>query len=52
MDKLNIGFTSKVKPIKPINGQLTLCKCYVMGLGKNEKKTNIAKEAVDDALPS
>ena len=52
MDKLNIGFTSKVKPIKPINEQFTLCKCYVMALGKNENKTNIPKEAVDDALPS
>ena len=52
MDKLNIGFTSKIKPIKPINEQFTLCKCYVMALGKNENKTNIPKEAVDDALPS
>ena len=52
MDKLNIRFTSKMKPIKPINEQFTLCKCYVMALGKNENKTNIPKEAVDDALPS
>lgn len=52
MDKLNIGFTSKIKPIKPINEQFTLCKCYVMALGKNKNKTNIPKEAVDDALPS
>lgn len=52
MDKLNIGFTSKIKPIKPINKQFTLCKCYVMALGKNKNKSNIPKEAVDDALPS
>lgn len=52
MNKLNIVFTGKAKPVKPINEQFTLCKCYVMALGKNQNKTNIPKEAVEDALPS
>ena len=52
MDKLEIGFTSKIVPVKPINDQLTLCRCYVLALGQNQNKTNISKEAVDDALPS
>lgn len=51
-DRLGIGFTSKIVPVKPINDQMTLCKCYVMAIGKNQNKSNISKEAVDDALPS
>lgn len=47
-----IGFTSKIVPVKPINDQMTLCKCYVLAIGKNQNKSNISKEAVDDALPS
>lgn len=50
--RLKIGFTSKIVPVKPINEQMTLCKCYVMAIGKNQNKSNIPKEAVDDALPS
>lgn len=52
MEKLEIGFTSKIVPVKPINDQLTLCRCYIMAIGKNQNRTNISKEAVDDALPS
>lgn len=51
-DKMVIGFTGKVTPQKPVNDQMTLCKCYVMALGKNQNKTNITKEASDKALPS
>jgi hypothetical protein len=50
--KMVIGFTGKVVPKKPVNDQMTLCKCYVMALGKNQNKTNISKEASDNALPS
>lgn len=49
---IEITFKAKIKPVKPINDQLTLCKCYVMALGKNVNKTIISKEAVDDALPT
>lgn len=41
----------KIKPVKPINEQFTLCKCFVMAIGKNVNKTIISKESVDDALP-
>lgn len=51
-EKMVIGFTGKVVPKKPVNDQMTLCKCYVMAIGKNQNKSNISKEASDDALPS
>lgn len=51
-DRLGINFTSKITPVKPINDQMTLCKCYVMAPGKNDNKTNIPKEAVEDAVPT
>ena len=46
-----ITFKAKIKPVKPINEQFTLCKCFVMAIGKNVNKTIISKESVDDALP-
>lgn len=49
---ITISFNSKIKPVKPINEQFTLCKCYVMAIGKNVNKSIISKEAVDDALPT
>lgn len=49
---IKIDFTSKIVPVKPINDQLTLCKCFVMAVGKNGNQTIISKDAVDDALPS
>lgn len=52
MSKLGIEFTSKIKPIKPINEEMTLCKCYVMAVGKNRNHSIITKEAADDALSS
>lgn len=53
MDKdISIGFAAKIKPIKPINEEMTLCKCYVLALGKNRKKTKLFKGSVEDALPT
>lgn len=49
---IKITFNSKITPVKPINDFFTLCKCYVMAIGKNVNKTIISKEAVDDALPT
>ena len=41
MDKvLGIKFSSKIIPVKPVNEQFTLCKCYVMAIGKNQNKSN------------
>ncbi len=53
MDEIiKIDFTSKIVPVKPINDQLTLCKCYVLALGKNGNRTILSKNAVDNALPT
>lgn len=49
---IKITFNSKITPVKPINDYFTLCKCYVMAIGKNVNKTIISKETVDDALPT
>jgi|GEM_PF-1093915 len=47
-----INFNAKIKPIKPINEEFTLCKCYILALGKNRNKTIISEEAVKEALPT
>ena len=49
---VKVNFTSKIKPVKPINDEFTLCKCYVLALGKNRNKSIILEAAVKDALPS
>lgn len=49
---IKIVFNSKITPVKPINDYFTLCKCYVMAVGKNTNGTIISKETVDDALPT
>lgn len=51
-NKMIVDFTSEITPVKPINDQMTLCKCYIMAIGENRNKSNISKEAVDDALPT
>lgn len=52
-DNITTGcFRAKVKPIKPVNEEMTLCKCYVLALGKNQNKSNISMDAADDALPT
>lgn len=53
MDKsifVEIGF--KPFSIQKINDQFTMCKCYVMALGKNRNFSHFTKEAVDSALPT
>jgi len=49
---LAINFTAKIKPIRPINEEFTLCKCYILALGKNRNKTIIDEAAVEEALSS
>lgn len=51
-DMLKINFTSKIVPIKPVNSQFTLCKCFICALGKNGNKSNISEEAANDAQPT
>ena len=50
--KVGIEFEGKIRPLKPVNPTMTLCKCFVLALGKNRKKINISKEAVEDAMPT
>ncbi len=51
-ENVSVGFSAKFVPVKPINDEMTLCKCYVMALGKNTNRSNISKDASDDALPT
>lgn len=52
MEKTSVNFTAKITPLKPVNDEFTLCKCYIMALGKNHNKSIISKEAADDAMPT
>lgn len=47
-----LGFNAKITPVRPLNDEMTLCKCYVLALGKNRNYSHISKEAVDAALPT
>lgn len=47
-----VNFSAKIIPIKPLNEELTLCKCYVMAIGKNRNGSNISKAAADNAIPT
>ena len=33
--RYTVEFNAKVTPVKPLNDEFTLCKCYVMALDKN-----------------
>lgn len=52
MERKTISFNARVTPVKPLNEEFTLCKCYVMALGKNRNLSFISKDATDAALPS
>lgn len=49
-----IKYQTQIKPVtfNEINDQFTICKCYVMAIGKNRNFTYISKESVDVALPT
>lgn len=50
MERKTIFFNAKVKPVKPVNQEFTLCKVYVCALDKNRNFSYIGKDAADDAL--
>lgn len=50
MERKTIFFNAKVKPVKPVNDEFTLCKVYVCALDKNRNFSYIGKDAADDAL--
>lgn len=53
MDEVySVPLRSNITPIKPLNDSLTLCKCYVMAIGKNDNFTDIPKDACDAATPT
>lgn len=50
--KLSLNFNAKIKPVNVMNDEFTLCKCYIMALGKNRNLSYFSKEAVESALPT
>lgn len=50
--RYTVEFNAKITPVKPLNDEFTLCKCYVMALDKNRNLSYIGKDAADDALPT
>ena len=50
--RYTVEFNAKVTPVKPLNDEFTLCKCYVMALDKNRNLSFIGKDAADAALPT
>lgn len=50
--RYTVEFNAKIKPVKPLNNEFTLCKCYVMALDKNRNLSFISKDAADAALPT
>ena len=53
MDKsISLEVTFKPFSVQKINDQFTVCKCYVMALGKNRNLSHFTKESVDSALPT
>ena len=49
---LKIDLRFKPFSAEKVNDQFTLCKCYVMALGKNRNLSHFTREAVDEALPT
>lgn len=54
MDKkyTKITFNAQVKPLKPVNSEFTLCKCFVQGVGKNRNGSYMSKENIDKYTPT
>lgn len=50
--RYTVSFNAKIVPVKPINDEFTLCKCYVMHLGKNRNFSYISRDAADKAEPT
>ena len=52
MEKFSVNSCTKFTVIEELNSEFTLCKGYVMGLGKNRNFSSFDKEPVENALPS
>ena len=49
---LSIDLRFKPFSAEKVNEQFTLCKCFVMALGKNRNLSYFTRESVDQALPT
>ena len=49
---LSLNFNAKIQPIEKLNEQFTLCKCYVMALGKNRNLSYFSKENIERNIES
>jgi hypothetical protein len=49
---IQVTFNAKITPIKPVNEEFTLCKCYVQGIGKNRNGSYMSKENVEKYSPT
>lgn len=52
MERRQVTFEANFVPIKELNEEFTLAKCYIMALGTNRNGSVISKEATDAALPT
>ena len=52
MNRMMISFESKLDPVKVLNKEFTLCKCYVLALEKNRNFSYIGENAVKRAMPT
>lgn len=50
MKTFSIETASKIQYIEQINDEFTLCKCYVMGAGKNRNFSSISEEVTERNL--
>lgn len=46
-NRISVKFNTKIEPIKELNSEFTLCKCYVQGCGKNRNFTYMSKDNVE-----
>lgn len=49
---LSLRFNAKIKSFEKLNDELTLCRCYIQGLGKNRNFSYFGIEATNKAIPS
>lgn len=52
MERKNVTFNARISPVKTVNDEFTLCRCYICALGKNRNFSHIGKEAADKAEPT
>lgn len=46
MERKSLNFNAKIKPVKPLNDEFSLCKIYVQGVGKNRNYSYMSKKSI------